>query len=122
MTTATAYSRLDAAGIVLSVLCLLHCLTLPLVATGVFAWAASERVHLGLTAALGAVVLLVAVPSYRRHRRAAVPALLLGGAALLVAAVTAGESVGDAAETGLTVVGSLALVAGHASNLRLRPS
>lgn len=114
----TAPPRLDGLGIALSALCLVHCLALPLLATGALAWAASERVHAGLTVALCAVVIAVAVPGYRRHRRAAVPALLVGGVALLVAAVVAGE----AGETALTAAGSVALVAGHVLNLRLRPA
>ncbi|MEL6612857.1 MAG: MerC family mercury resistance protein, partial [Bacteroidota bacterium] len=40
-------SPLDLVGIVLSVLCVIHCLALPLIATGALAWAASESVHLG---------------------------------------------------------------------------
>lgn len=112
-------ARLDGIGIALSILCLLHCLALPLVATGALAWAASEHVHVGLTLALAAVVLTVAVPGYRRHRRAAVPILLATGVALLVAAVLMGEGPG---ETVATVLGSVALVTGHVLNLRLRPA
>ena len=110
--------RLDATGIALSTLCLVHCLAVPLVATGALAWAASESIHLGLTAALAVVVVAVAQSSYRRHGQPVVPALLAGGLALLVAAATVGEALGG--ETALTVVGSLVLVAGHAVNLRLR--
>lgn len=116
---AAAAPRLDLAGIALSALCLLHCLAVPLVATGALAWAASERIHLGLTVALAAVVLAVAVPGYRRHRQPVVPVLLASGLALLLAAVTVGEAAGETGETLLTVVGSLALTAGHVLNLRL---
>lgn len=121
MAAAPLHTRLDALGVTLSALCLVHCLALPLLATGALAWAASEHVHAGLAIALAAVVRAVAVPGYRRHRRAAVPALLAGGATLLVGAVVAGEALGETAlsETALTVLGSLALVAGHALNLRL---
>ncbi|MEM0962372.1 MAG: MerC domain-containing protein [Bacteroidota bacterium] len=121
-TTSTApKSRLDLVGIALSGLCLLHCLAIPLVATGALAWAASESIHIGLTVALSVVVVAVAVPSYQRHRRASIPALLVGGIALLVAAVTVGEAMGELAETLLTVAGSIVLIAGHVLNLRLRP-
>lgn len=119
MTPTAPTPRLDAVGIALSALCLAHCLALPLVATGALAWAAGERVHAGLTVALAAVVLAVAVPGYRRHRRAAVPALLAGGVALLAAAVLADKTPGENRETLLTVLGSAVLVAGHALNLRL---
>ncbi|MEM6783206.1 MAG: MerC domain-containing protein [Bacteroidota bacterium] len=112
-------SSLDLVGIVLSVLCVIHCLALPLVATGALAWAASESVHLGLALALGAVVLLVALPGYRRHRRVLVPVLLVAGVVLLVGAVLVGEALGEAGETTLTLLGSATLVVGHLLNLRL---
>ncbi len=119
MTTLSARSRFDAIGIALSVLCLIHCLALPLIATGALAWAASERVHVGLTIALAVVVLAVALPGYRRHRQPVVPLLLVSGLALLVGAVVLGEGIGEQGETILTILGSLALVAGHVLNLRL---
>ena len=117
LTVSPARPRLDVAGIALSLLCIVHCLAIPLLATGALAWAASERVHLGLTIALCLVVVLAAVPGYRRHRRAVAPALLALGLVLLVAAVG-----GAADETALTVAGSGVLVAGHGLNLRLRPA
>ena len=117
--TASVRSPLDIVGIVLSVLFVIHCLALPLVATGALAWAASESVHLGLTLALAAVVLLVALPGYRRHRRALVPGVLIAGVALLIGAVLFGEAVGELGETGLTVFGSATLIVGHLLNLRL---
>lgn len=113
----TASPRLDATGLALSALCLVHCLAVPLIATGALAWAASESIHIGLTVALAVVVAAVALPGYRHHRRPIVPALLIGGLVFLVAAVT----VGEAAETLLTIVGSVTLMAGHVLNLRLRP-
>ena len=122
MNAASVHPRLDALGIVLSALCLLHCLALPILATGALAWAASERVHAGLTVALAAVVLAVALPGYRRHRRAVVPALLVGGVALLVGAVVGGEGLGEIGETALTVAGSVVLVAGHGLNLWVPPA
>ncbi|MEM6287878.1 MAG: MerC domain-containing protein [Bacteroidota bacterium] len=122
METATARPRLDAAGIALSALCIVHCLAIPLVATGALAWAASESIHIGLTVVLALIVVAVAVPSYRRHRRAIVPVLLGGGLALLIAALTVGEAAGETAETVLTVIGSVVLIAGHVVNLRSHPS
>lgn len=121
MTTVVSNRRpLDAVGILLSVLCLIHCLAVPLIATGALAWMASESIHIGLTIALAGVVLVVAWPSYKRHRQAIVPVLLLTGVALLVAAVIGEERLGEAFETGLTAVGSMMLVLGHVLNLRFR--
>ena len=120
MTTATTHPRLDATGIVLSTLCFLHCLAVPLIATGALAWVASEAIHIGLTMALSGVVVLVAWPSYKRHRRAIVPALLIGGLALLIGAVLGEDALGETGETLLTAMGSVLLVAGHMLNLRYR--
>ena len=120
MTTCIARPPLDATGIILSTLCLLHCLATPLIATGALAWVASEAIHIGLTVALAGVVVLVAWPGYQRHRRAVVPALLVGGLALLIAAVLGEEALGDYAETILTALGSVVLVLGHILNLRYR--
>lgn len=121
MTTVVSTRRpLDAVGILLSVLCLIHCLAVPLIATGALAWMASESIHIGLTLALAGVVFAVAWPSYKRHRQAIVPVLLLTGVTLLVVAVVGEERLGEAFETGLTAVGSMILVLGHILNLRLQ--
>ncbi len=120
MTSTTARPQLDALGITLSALCFLHCLAVPLIATGALAWVASEAIHIGLTVALSGVVLLVAWPSYKRHRKTIVPALLAGGLALLIAAVLGEETFGERAETLLTVLGSITLILGHVLNLRYR--
>ncbi|MEM1125452.1 MAG: MerC domain-containing protein [Bacteroidota bacterium] len=118
-TTTSRVSRLDATGICLSALCVVHCLAVPLIATGALAWMASESIHTGLTVALLVIVLAVALPGYRRHRRAIVPALLTGGVVLLGGAVLVGEALGELGEVGLTVLGSVVLIAGHVLNLRL---
>ena len=120
MTTSIARPRLDATGIILSTLCFLHCLAVPLIATGALAWVASEAIHIGLTITLAGVVVLVAWPGYQRHRRAVVPALLVGGLALLIVAVLGEDALGDYTETSLTALGSVVLVLGHILNLRFR--
>ncbi|MEM6646523.1 MAG: MerC domain-containing protein [Bacteroidota bacterium] len=118
MTTLAAQPRLDATGIFLSTLCFLHCLAVPLIATGALAWMASEAIHIGLTVVLSGIVLLVAWPSYKRHRNALVPALLVGGLALLIGAVLGEEALGEQGETLVTVAGSVLLILGHIVNLR----
>ncbi len=120
MTTHIARSQLDTTGIILSTLCFLHCLAVPLIATGALAWMASEAIHIGLTVALAGVVVLVAWPSYQRHRQVMVPVLLVGGIALLITAVLGEEAFGEHMETILTVLGSVILVLGHILNLRHR--
>ena len=120
MTTRTTRPPLDATGIILSTLCFLHCLAVPFIATGVLAWVASEVIHIGLTIALAGVVVLVAWPSYQRHRRTIVPTLLVGGITLLIVAVLGEDALGESAETSLTALGSVVLVLGHILNLRFQ--
>lgn len=113
---------IEGAAVSASLLCLVHCLALPLLLLllpgiiGLFA--RSEAFHY--------VALALVVPSavaafwlgYRRHR-ALRPALLgLAGVGCLVVALLPGRAEG--AETWFTVAGSLMLVAGHTMNWRLR--
>ena len=118
MLAVAARARLDVTGIALSTLCLIHCLAVPLIAAGAFAWVVSESVHVVLSIALSTVVLAVVVPGYKRHRKAAAPILLVSGVALVVGAVLLGEAIGEVGETALTIVGSAALVLGHVLNIR----
>ncbi|MDE2729977.1 MAG: MerC domain-containing protein [Bacteroidota bacterium] len=120
MLTGITRPPVDAAGIILSTLCFLHCLAVPLVATGMLAWVASEAIHIGLTIALAGIVILVAWPSYQKHGRAVVPALLAGGLGLLLFAVIGEDSLGANATTSLTLLGSVVVVLGHILNLRYR--
>ena len=120
MTTSTTGPPLDATGIFLSSLCFLHCLAVPFIATSALAWVASEAIHIGLTIVLAGVVLLVALPSYKQHRRAVVPTLLVSGLALLIVAVLTEDVLGESAETSLTALGSVILLLGHVLNLRFR--
>ncbi len=122
MTVRTTRPPLDATGITLSALCFLHCLAVPLIATGMLAWMASEVIHIGLTIALAGVVVFVAWPSYQRHRRAVVPALLGVGLIVLIVAVLGEDALGEYAETALTALGSVVLILGHILNLRFRKS
>jgi MerC mercury resistance protein len=112
----------DGFGVGASVLCLVHCLALPLLIAALPAIA--ERLDLGEGFHLG--VLLFAIPTstfaliegWRRHR--GVAPLFVGGAGLaLMAAGLAFES-WVAMETGVTVAGSLLLAGAHVSNWRRR--
>ena len=118
MTTTITRPPLDMAGIILSTLCFIHCLAVPLIATGALLWIASEAIHISFTIALAGIVLLVAWPSFQRHRRVVVPALLVGGLLLLIVAVLSESILGQSAETILTSFGSSILVFGHILNLR----
>lgn len=113
---------LDQAAVLLSGLCLLHCLLLPVLVTllpfiGQFG---DEHLH--------AELLLVVVPlsagalllGYRRHRQVAVIGWGLAGIVLLVLGGTLAHSLyGLLADRLLTVSGSLVLATTHYRNYRL---
>lgn len=112
---------IEAAAAGTSLLCLVHCLALPMLVLmlpamlGLFV--SSEAFHwvalfLIVPAALAAFYL-----GYRRHR--AVLPTLLGTAGLVLLGLSLWPPLA-VAETGLTVAGSLTLIAGHGINWRLR--
>ena len=110
---------LDRGAILLSALCLLHCLAVPLVIVAVPAVAMAlpgqNWVHLVILATAAPLAAVALWRGWRRHRDRR-PALLGAvGLALLVTGVAVGES---DLETVLTVVGGLVLAAAHWSNRR----
>ena len=113
-------SLLDASAISLSGLCLAHCLALPLVAAFspvVATWAEAEWVHalaIGLAAPMSALAL------WRKGQSAAVVLLSLAGLSLMALGVAHWPS--HAAETPITVAGSLLLAGAHIANWRRRHS
>ena len=119
-----AQAALDRFAIGASILCLLHCLVTPLlvvlfpVVVGTFL--TQESFHW--------VLLLWVLPTSvsaiwigcRRHKDRSVFLMVSAGLAVLCAAVLWGNALGgEAGEKGATVVGSLAMVAGHWRNFRL---
>lgn len=109
---------LDASAVVLSGLCLVHCLVLPLLVAllpVLGAWAQQEWVH-ALLVALAAPLSGYALWCAHRRRRLPPPlwALAVLGLSCLVAG--AGEWFGPGSETPVTVAGSLLLAAAHLWN------
>ncbi|WP_296943016.1 MerC domain-containing protein [uncultured Massilia sp.] len=111
----------DAAGLLASTLCLLHCLALPLLLALFPALGWTGGHHHGFHEAMVGVALLAAAiglgPGFLAHRRRAVP--LLGGAGLAclaLAVFAVGPRWGHAAETALSVTGALLLCAAHWRN------
>lgn len=110
---------LDGAAVTLSALCLVHCLALPLIVAGLPFLAQYSEGH------LHAQVLVVVLPlssvalllGFRRHRNWRI---LLGGAAgmllLIIGATIAHEQLGQAADRGFTIAGSLVLATAHFYN------
>lgn len=113
----------DRLGIGASVVCLVHCLAMPFLLTGAAAWGARghEAFHIGVALVSIPLALVAAWPGYREHRDRGVLALLGGGIALLVLSFVLHDRLGVVAHTALTAAGSVALIAGHLRNYRLRP-
>lgn len=112
---------LDRAAITVSVLCVVHCMAIP-VALLIMPAVALIDVHhhwvhwglLGLAAPLSAVAF---GSGFTKHRRLLVPALGALGLMLMAGAVT--ELFGAAAESPVTIVGASLLAAAHWVNQRL---
>lgn len=112
---------LDSAAIGASLLCLIHCIGLPILfallpALATIGLPSSEWLHLVLLLTAIPISGLALVGGWRAH--GAVVPLLLGGVGLagLAAGLVFGSMPG--AETALTVAGSLALAMAHIGNWR----
>lgn len=118
MTTDTA--ELLAVGS--AILCLLHCLALPLaivvlpLLVGVAT--VSEDLHFGLLALALPTSITALVVGWRRHGRAGPPSLGAAGMCLLVVGIWPDQP--RMVELLATIAGSLFLVAAHLANWRLR--
>jgi hypothetical protein len=113
----------DRSAILLSGLCLVHCLVLPIVAATLpwLAWLDGNEnwVHRGLLLAIVPISLLALASGCRRHRDRRVLLLGLAALGLLSFAALAGAALPRPwLETALTVLGSVALAASHLLNLR----
>ncbi len=107
----------DRLGIGLSTVCLIHCLSLPVLASGIAVWAAID-LHFWLALLIVPVALGIGWHAHRTHRHRWVGPLLLGGCVLLVGALVLEPIVGHTIETGIAAVGGLLLITGHWLNIR----
>jgi peptidoglycan/LPS O-acetylase OafA/YrhL len=120
----TTSSRWDGVGQLLSTLCIVHCVLLPLVLAFLPVALATtleeEAVHHGLLALVGVSALAAFVPGWRVHRRASAPVLAALGVALLVGgAFAVPEEAAGPWEPGLTLVGGAVMVVAHGRNRSL---
>jgi hypothetical protein len=116
----------DYAGMAASILCLVHCLAMPLLLGSLPVVSPllglngeHHALHDALLVGVTVPVLLALVPGFLAHRDAA--PLLLGGAGLgcfLVAVLIVGPGYGQGAETVLAVLSSVLLIAAHRRNHR----
>ena len=113
-------NSLDLSGTVLSVLCMAHCLVLPLLVSVLptlrLEALSHEWLHQGLLLLVIPVVAFAVFRGYQHHGRRRVPVLgIIGVAALLVGGLWGHDL---HLETPLTVVGSVFLVTTHLINAR----
>ena len=116
---ASKIRRRDAVGMVVSILCLVHCLVAPLLIAAVPAlglgFLAVDGIHVAFAIAVLLAAVVALIPGYRQHHKASVLALGAAG----VAAVALGTTLpGGVPETSVTVIGSCMLIAAHVTNLR----
>lgn len=110
---------LDGAAVVLSALCLVHCLALPLVVAGLPFLAQFSEGHLHaqvLTAVVPLSIVALGI-GYRRHQDIRIPlGGLLGIVLLGTGAFIAHDYLGVAADRAFTICGSLVLATAHFYN------
>ena len=117
-------SALDRTAIGLSVLCVLHCLALPLalVAGSSFTalWFADELFHQLLVFLVLPTSIVALMLGCKKHKTWSVlPWGFSGVCVLAIAALFAHDLVGESGEKILTVIGSILVVVGHVLNFRL---
>lgn len=110
----------DWTGVFFSGLCVVHCLFTPVVLAGASLWIASEWVHVGFLVALIPVTIVASKRTCPSHKKNRVVVLFYAGLVFLGTAIFIGESMGEAAEIILTILGSIMLITGHLQNRRLR--
>ena len=118
----------DIAGMAASGLCLVHCLSMPLLAVAAPALGVGlehdhghglDAVHSTLLWAISLAVLGALVPGYLRHRQLAVLVLGIAGLGSFLAALfVLGPRFGHGAETAGAVLSGVLLMAAHYRNRR----
>jgi hypothetical protein len=110
---------LDGTAVVLSALCLVHCLALPLIVIGVpfLAQFAEGHLHLQMLLVVLPLSTLALGIGYRRHRNSRI---LIGGLVgmllLIIGATVAHAQLGLIADRAFTICGSLTLATAHYFN------
>lgn len=110
---------LDGAAVALSVLCLMHCLALPLVVAGLpfLAQLATGHLHAQVLVVILPLSVVALAAGFRRHRDARIPgAGMLGMLLLVIGATVAHDRLGITADRIFTISGSLVLAAAHFFN------
>jgi uncharacterized membrane protein (UPF0136 family) len=114
----------DRAAIALSMLCIAHCLLLPVLVLALPALTFlsaldNEIVHGALALAAIPVSAFALTSGFRKHQTHSVVWTTVSGIVFLMGAFVLHDIVGDTGEVELTVIGSVLLAAGHLRNYRL---
>ena len=112
-----ATSRWDRVGMLLSGLCAVHCLLMPLLLV-ILPLYGAHALHDAWHPVTAALLVPVTVRAARRGGSLSSAGLLWGGLALVGLGLIAHDILGEVAGVGLTLVGSLFLIAWHRCNLR----
>jgi hypothetical protein len=114
----SASDKSDVVGTVLSGVCMVHCVTTPLLVSAAPAAASVlGGFHPVLLGGVALVGLWAFWPGFRRHRRPEVPLLAVSGLALLALAALAFEE--STAETVLSLGGAALMMGAHLRNRAL---
>ena len=119
------HNRWDFLGILVSGLCLAHCLLLPVLLSALPAMAfhhAPEYFHMGIACIAVPAGVMAFLPGFLRHRKLWVPILGCTGLFLLISASVYHEQISSTADRLITTVGGLMAVAAHINNQRLSRS
>lgn len=116
-------SNLDMLGMGMSILCVVHCLTFPLLLAFAPQWMrwlpGDDLTHRILIVVVGLLGALAFRRGYRIHRQSWLLMLFLAGVALVLIAAICGEaSLTEHGEAAMTVCGSLCIVTAHFFNHR----
>ncbi|MDX1439492.1 MAG: MerC domain-containing protein [Rubricoccaceae bacterium] len=110
--------RWDQLGVVLSGLCAVHCLVLPIMLLALPVWNTVHFVHEAAHPIMAGLVLPVTLKALRNNP-CGTP-LLLRGLGLIWIAIPVHAFVGETAGLLLTLVGSAMLIVGHRGNMQCR--
>jgi len=110
---------LDGTAVVLSALCLVHCLALPLIVVGVpfLAQFAEGHLHLQMLIVVLPLSVIALAIGFRRHRSNRIlSAGIVGMLLLVIGATVAHTQLGLIADRAFTICGSLTLATAHYFN------
>lgn len=119
-----AVTALDTTAVALSMLCLLHCLALPLLVAllplASAAFVADERFHRWMLWLVVPTTVLALWTGWQRHRRSWIVWSGAVGVGFIAFAAYGRSTVGlgETGDTVLTVIGALTLATAHVCNLR----